>query len=236
MILTNNIADSLDDFFHTRQYREEPSVVQASARPVRRLGLALEPWPGMAEWAAASEIDALFIHRAWSLAPGVLPADIGVVSNHTGFDEQLTLGFSPRLADALGMSAISVLGQKEGRPCGMIGSVPSQTVAHYYKHVRDVFGGYEESHTCEQDRVTKVAVVGAMTKTLVHQASERGASVYITGQYRQPGRIGVLETGIGVVIVGHQRGEEWGLRALAGVLRERWSGLEVVLAPPHDSK
>jgi hypothetical protein len=32
-----------------------------------------------------------------------------------------------------------------------------------------------------------------------------------------------------VFVVGHRRSEEWGLRALAGVLRERWSALEVVL-------
>ncbi len=39
------------------------------------------------------------------------------------------------------------------------------------------------------------------------------------------------ETRNGAIAVGHRRSEEWGLRAIAGVLRERWSRLEVVLPP-----
>ena len=70
-----------------------------------------------------------------------------------------------------------------------------------------------------------------MTEALVHEASERGADVYITGQLRQPGRVAMLDTGIGVIAVGHKRSEAWGLRALAHVLRERWATLEVVLPP-----
>jgi putative NIF3 family GTP cyclohydrolase 1 type 2 len=236
MIQINRIAGFLEEYFHSRQFTDESPLIRDTSQPVRRLGLALEPWPDMATWAVENDLEALFLHRPWALALESLPEKIGIVSSHRGFDHQLTLGFNPRLADALGMSAISVLGRKEGRPCGMMGTVPTQQVAQYFRSVREVFGGYEEAHTCEQDSITKVAVVGAMNKTLVHQASDRGASVYITGEYRQPGRIGVLETGIGVVIVGHQRSEEWGLRALAGVLQERWAGLEIVLAPAHQTK
>lgn len=53
----------------------------------------------------------------------------------------------------------------------------------------------------------------------------------MTGQFRTSAAIAIQETGIGVVAVGHRRCEEWGLRALAGVMRERWAGLEVILAP-----
>ena len=86
-----------------------------------------------------------------------------------------------------------------------------------------------ESGVCRE--VSRVAVVGAMTDALVREAASRGADVYTTGQLRQPAQAAVLETGIGVVGVGHRRCEEWGLRALAGVLCERWSRLEVILPP-----
>jgi putative NIF3 family GTP cyclohydrolase 1 type 2 len=66
-----------------------------------------------------------------------------------------------------------------------------------------------------------------MNEMLVREAVERGVQVYITGQWRQPASESVTETGIGVIAVGHRRAEEWGLRALAGVLRERWVQLEV---------
>lgn len=236
MIETDSIAHFLDNYFQVQQYEDEKTIIRPASGRVQRLGVALEAWPGMAVWLTENKIDALFLHRPWPLDEQSLPEHMGIVSSHRGFDERLTLGFNPRLAEALGMTAISVLGKKEGRPCGMIGTVRMQSVTGYFHAVRHVFGGYEEAHTCEQDCVTRVAVIGAMNKSLVHQASERGASVYITGEYRQPGRIGVLETGIGVVIVGHRRSEEWGMRALAGVLRERWAGLEVILAPPYQAK
>lgn len=232
MILLDDVVASLDQFFVIERFPDEPGrLCRPSSRPIDRIGLALEPGPGLAKWVRDQQIDALFLHRTWSGTPLDLPNDVGIFSYHLPFDERLALGYNPRLAVALGMSEVEVLGKKQGHALGMIGDVRVRHVAEYFRIVRDVFGGYDEAHTPEQYAVTRVAVVGAMNKTLVHLAAARGADVYITGQYRQQGRVGVLETGIGVVIVGHARSEAWGLRALAGVLRERWAGLEVLLAP-----
>ena len=63
----------------------------------------------------------------------------------------------------------------------MLGDVPPQTVGAFYKSVSDTFGGREDARTCERNEVTRVAVVGAMTAELMHEASERGAEVYVTG-------------------------------------------------------
>ncbi len=68
-----------------------------------------------------------------------------------------------------------------------------------------------------------------MTDVLVREAKDRGANIYITGQLRQPAKLALEETGISCVAVGHKRSEEWGLRALAGLLRDRFSQLEVIL-------
>jgi hypothetical protein len=40
-----------------------------------------------------------------SCNPEQLEPDVGVISYHLAFDERLTLGFNPRLAEVLGMSA-----------------------------------------------------------------------------------------------------------------------------------
>lgn len=165
--------------------------------------------------------------RSGSIAP-----DVGVVAYHLPFDERLTLGFNPRLADVLGMSNIEVLGYKDGRPIGMIGTVPSQPFVAFQRQCSELFGGYEQTVPALHEPVACIAMVGAMTDALVHEASARGAEVYVTGQYRHPARGAVAATGIGVIEVGHRRSEAWGLRALAGMLRERWATLTVVL--PHN--
>lgn len=232
MITLETISRFLDHFFALDQFAEEQhSILQASAQPVKRLGLALEPWPGLSEWAQAQKLDAVFLHRARHLETGQLGEGVGVVAYHAPFDARLMLGFNPRLADALGMTDLEVLGYKQGRPLGMLGTVRPQTVAAFYRSVEHIFGGREDARTCERNEVDKVAVVGAMTGPLVHEASERGADVYITGQFRQPGRVAVLETGVGVITVGHRRSEEWGLRALSHVLQERFADLEIIAYP-----
>lgn len=231
MISPNNLANFLDQYLETARYADEmPLVRHQFSRSVQRLGLALEAWPGMGDWARAEKLDAVFLHRAFKLEPDALPDDIGVLASHLPFEEKLGLGYNPRLATALDMTHLETLGYRKGRPLGMLGRVPPQTVSAFYQSVKETFGGQDESRTCERNEVTKVAVVGAMTAELMHEASQRGAEVYITGQMRKSAKEAIVDTGLGMVIVGHQRSEQWALSAFANVLCERFCGLKIVLA------
>ncbi|HEY0606002.1 MAG TPA: Nif3-like dinuclear metal center hexameric protein [Herpetosiphonaceae bacterium] len=230
MISIEELAQFLDRFFAVERYGDDQGgIFRGTARPVRRLGLALEPWPALDEWAIDERLDAVFLHRPWQLQPWQLP-EIGVVAYHLAFDERLTIGFNPRLADALQISAIEALGEKADRPIGMIGAVPEQSFIGYANLINQVFGRHDEAQLPAEEHIRRVAVVGAMNDALVREAADRGAQIYVTGQYRQPAREAVRETGLGVIAIGHRRSEIWGLRALAGVIRERWSTIEVVVA------
>ncbi len=235
MLCLDELAQFLDRFFSVHRYSqaERGGVYLPSTRPLRRLGVALEPWAQLPQWVEQQRLDALFLHRPWKLQPGQLTQDIGVVSYHLPFDERLTLSFNLRLAEVLAMSALCVLGEKQGRAIGMIGDIPTQSFTNYCIYVDEVFAGLEEVRVGVHTELTRVAVVGAMTDALVREAAARDAQLYITGQLRQPACFAVRETGIGAIAVGHRRSEEWGLRAIAGVLRERWSRLEVVLPPTN---
>ncbi len=111
----------------------------------------------------------------------------------------------------------------------MIGGLARQDVARFGAVVAGVFGGVEAFGAGRRAELTSAVVVGAMTDALVREAASRGAGVYVTGQFRQPARLAVVETGIATVAVGHRRGELWGLRALAHLLAERWAGLRVLV-------
>ena len=208
---------------------EQAGVYLPSEREIKRLGMALEPPKNLQSWVKHERLDALFLHRPWRLEPNALPDGVGVLAYHLPFDDHLTLSFNPRLAAALGMRELEVLGVKEARRIGMIGDVSGKSAENIREEVEEIFGGLESSHLGPLTDVTRVAVVGAMNPGLIREASERGAGVYITGQYRKSARKAVDETGLSVLEVGHRRSELWGLRALAGTLRERWAGLTVVL-------
>lgn len=232
MLSLDELAQFLNQYFAVHRFGDDQGgVYRPSTRPIRRIGLALESWTQLSQWASHRHLDALFLHRPWKLEPEQLEPDVGVVSYHLAFDERLTLGFNPRLADALRIEDLEVLGEKEGRPIGMLGEIPTQSMMSYCSCLNEIFGGRDKVLAGVSGEVKRVAVVGAMTDALVREAALRKVDLYITGQLRQPAEAAVKETGISVVAVGHRRCEEWGLRALSGVLRDRYSKLQVVLPP-----
>ena len=83
----------------------------------------------------------------------------------------------------------------------------------------------------QKGEVTRACVVGAMRPALIYEAAERGAQVYLTGQYRKGAAQAVTEMGVSVFEIGHERSEVWGLRTLATTLREEFPNLKVVLRP-----
>ncbi len=207
-------------------------------KTLRRVGLLLEPTRDWLGWVVRERVDALFVHRPWEMGEtgqrALADAGIGVLSYHLAFDERLTTGFNPTLAAACGWGEPVLMAEKEGRPLGMVcalaGAVSFAAVA---RQVEEEFGGVEEVTPPAAGAGTLVsgaACVGAMNDKLVRAAHRARAGVYVTGQWRQPARAAVRETGIGVVAVGHARSEWWGLRVLARLLRqEAGSGVEVLV-------
>jgi len=242
-LIQNQMSTYLSAYFHTERYPidEQGGIWHPTTRPIHRLGLALEPDAGLLEWVSQGKPDALWLHRPWNLDLSALPTGVGVLTHHLPFDETLTLGYNLYLAGKLGLSNLEEIGYKQapGLPPRAIGMLGETTSADWFEKLTLEFEGKDGSNLLVEvlqqeishQTTTRIAVVGAMTEALVREAAERGATVYVTGQYRQPARRAVEETGIHVVEIGHRASEEWGLRSLAGVLRERWPQLETATYP-----
>ena len=243
-ILLNDIVNFLANEFTVDRYpdREQGGVFLPSSRPVRRLGLALEPFPELAGWAVNNQLDAVWLHRPWQLDLSTLPLDVGVIHNHLPFDEHLTMGYNVRLAAQFGVhNSLEPIGFKQAsretgeplpqRPIGMLFEADAQDVSKWIRRTEQLFGGCDRVEPGRQTAVGRVAVVGAMNDALIREAAGRGAGLYLTGQYRPSAQEAVAETGIAVVAVGHRRSEEWGLRTLARLLHERWPELTVATSP-----
>lgn len=214
-------------------FRAPADARAAAARPVARLGLALESWPSLRAWAAHEDLDAFFLHRPWRLRPDALGADVGVLYSHLPFDDHFTTGNNAPLAAALGFRTRELLGTKQGRRIGMLGDVDPLPAAEALARVTRVFGGTEAVELPDPARpVSRVAVVGAMNDALVREAAARGAGLYVTGQIRHPARAAVADTGLAIVAIGHARSERWGLDALAQIVGARWPALAVAVAGP----
>ena len=233
-IALHEIAAYLDQQLHAERHPDERSGALTATNPeVRRIGLALDP-ADVLPCLASEPLDALLLHRSWGYERLPLPRSLGVLAYHLPFDDHMTLGENPRLAGLLEMSSVEPLGERGVRVLGMIGDVAPGSPAELHDRVARLFGGLDDAVPARRDVVRRIAVVGAMTAAYIDEASRRGADVYLTGQLRAPARRAVLETGIGVIAVGHARAERSGLRGLAGLLRQRWPELEVVVCDPAD--
>jgi putative NIF3 family GTP cyclohydrolase 1 type 2 len=231
MISLEALAQFLDIFFKVESYNQDErgGIYLPTSRPINRLGLALDSQDNLYQSIKTLSLDALFLHRPWKLDIEKLPPDFGIISYHLPFDQLLTLGFNPHLADILNMSNLEILGEKQNRAIGMIGNTPNQTFTDLCNCINQIFGGYEQTQAATQIEVNKIAVVGAMTDLLVRDAASRGANVYITGQFRQPATRAIIDTQIGLISIGHERSETWGLRVLTNILQQQWSNLEIVI-------
>jgi putative NIF3 family GTP cyclohydrolase 1 type 2 len=229
------LADALDRLLGiSSETGERTHIVVRREAPVARLGLALEPWPGMEGWIRAERLDAVLLHRPWRLPIDALPADLGVVASHAPFDEHLGLGWNPRLAQRLELTAIQPLGGGPAVVAGMLGTLAPVRWGELLARIEAVFGGIEECLVVRRDPdalVTRMAVARAMTGDLVGEAARAGAGAYVTGQLRPPARPAVLATGISAVAVGHARAERWSLALLGDMLAAEWPDLRLDLAP-----
>lgn len=213
---------------------ERTHTVVRRDMPVQRLGLALEPWPGVDLWVRTERLDAILLHRPWRLPLQALPADLGVLASHAPFDEQLGLGWNPRLGEVLGIERLSPIGAAAPAPLGMVGRVAPVRWRVLLGRIEAIFGGIEDVLGGPADRdepIACVAVARAMTADLVGEAARAGARAYLTGQLRAPARTAVLATRMSAVAVGHGRAERWSLGLLAQLLAAEWPALQIEFAP-----
>lgn len=206
-------------------------VLVPASGAVRRIGLLLEPPADLGRWVRDRSLNALFLHRPWRADLAALPAGVGVVASHRGFDAHLTVGRNRWLAEALGLRDVREMAVADGVPRGMTGELAAPGWTPLLRAVEREMGGVERHRAPGHPAVTRVAVVGAMTDALVREADALGAQVYVTGQWRVPAERAVEETGVGVITTGHRASERWGVRMLARLLAERFPALETVLEP-----
>ncbi|MEZ0539003.1 Nif3-like dinuclear metal center hexameric protein [Fibrella arboris] len=236
-----DLAQFLEGEFQASRYpkNEQGGIYTPSDRAIHRLGVTLEPEADTGNWVRSNRLDALWMHRPWQLDLKSLPVDVGVVTHHLPFDESLTMGYNRPLATTLGLLSLDELGYKQQadesgillpkRAIGMIGNVPERTHDEWINLINAQFRGYDRVEAGANRSYKRVAVVGAMTDTLIREAHAHGVELYLTGAYRKAAQSAIAETGMSVMAIGHQRTEEWGLRALGNRVQERWPALEVVL-------
>jgi putative NIF3 family GTP cyclohydrolase 1 type 2 len=179
-----------------------------------------------------------FLHRPFTLDRRSVRRGTLVLSSHTSFDEILTTGWNPSLADRLQINvddSVCIQGYK-GDPERRIGLVgPISMVRDLLVHrTKEEFGEAELAYDGPSDEIRAVAIMNAFNEDEVQRvlaiALQHGWAaaddeapgkhiVYLTGQPRASGMDAAKALGMTVVCVGHRPAEDWGIRYIATQLR-----------------
>lgn len=219
---------------------------------INRIVLSITPTPGVYPFIDHTESHIAartlcFLHRPWQLDRRAVRGDTLVLSSHTSFDENLTVGWNPPLAARLGMSEenwFCVKGYK-GDPDRKIGIVGSVAVSRntILEQIQREFGQTELIHGGKSEEIRVVAIMNAFNEEevmrVLNMAQERAwvpdASfeargrhvLYLTGQPRESGMLAATALGLTVCCVGHRKAEEWGIHFMAAALRIAFSNVPV---------
>ena len=201
--------------------------------PISHLTLALDARALGTTAESEPESAAVFLHRPFDLPAGVW-ANAPVFASHRGLDAHLSVGWNPALQKNLSLKDVVLLwrdgDQNTAHPIGIVGDLKQAASFHQLLNgLSLVFGGMEAALINGQNRISRLAVVGAMTPDLIRQASASGAQGYLTGQVRDVARSEAERLGVAVYATGHKRAEIWGLKQLARELKESFPDLQTVV-------
>jgi hypothetical protein len=209
-VTLQQIADFLSARTNRRGYEHVSEVWRAGARPVQRLGVALELLAGM----DTDGLDALLLQRPFRLPPDALPG-AGILVIRGALEAHLTMGYNPALAEALGIGTPRPV-QREGEIVGMTGWLAEpEPWDQWEARVQGEFGGLEASAAHGVRDVAHVAVMNGMHERLIVEMADAGIDTYLTSAIRVSGSAAAAERHMALIAPGETRVERWGLRRLA---------------------
>lgn len=188
-----------------------------------------------------------FLHRPFTLDRRSVRRGTLVLSSHTSFDENLTVGWNTVLSERLQMNvddSICLQGYKGDpeRKIGILG--PVMMLRDLLLHrIREEFGEAELAHDGLSDEIRAVAIMNAFHEDEVQRVLEIALQhgwanaddeapgkhiLYLTGQPRVAGLEAAKVLGMTVACVGHRPAEDWGIRYLAMQLRNEFPGARVI--------
>ena len=199
-----------------------------------------------------------FLHRPWSLDRKAVPRGALVLASHVSFDAHLTVGWNVALAARLDIDvddAKCVQGYKGDpeRKIGLVGKlntpVPLSAITRLIQCQFDGAGelhhsqgeAFDETLSYPQSIIDVIAIMNAfhgeevervvsVARDLLLTSSDAiGPRVlYLTGAAREHGLASAKEANMPVLCVGHRACEEWGIKYLTQMTRERWPALDVI--------
>jgi dinuclear metal center YbgI/SA1388 family protein len=244
MARIEDLIAALDELLDPGGYADlGPNGLQVpGAREVTRVVTGVSAQRQLIERAVELDAQLVLVHHGlfWDFQPtGLTPVlaerlrplfkhDINLAAYHIPLDAHAELGNNALLAEALGCSEHEPFGDYHGRPIGRKGTFPGGITVHELRErVRAATHREPLIQGSGPERLRAIGIVSGSAADVLSQALDEGLDAFLTGEPREHVMADAQESGIHFIAAGHYATETFGVRALGGLLAERF-GIEHV--------
>ena len=153
---------------------------------------------------------------------GLIESRTALYAVHLPLDGHAEVGNAAILARKCGVRALEPFRDYRGSPTGCMGEVPATPLQGLRESLAEVLGGQVRVVPGGPEQVTRVGVVTGSGGSGLWDAQAAGLDVLITGEATHHHSIDARELGVSLLLGGHYATEVWGVRAVAGLLEDRF--------------
>ena len=240
------LISALDDLLDPAAFADLcPNGLQVpGALEVIRVVTGVSAQRQLSERAVALGAQLVLVHHGlfWDFQPtGLTPVlaerlrplfkhDINLAAYHLPLDAHPELGNNALLARALGCEHLEPFGEHRGVPIGRRGAFPGGIpLPELRARVRATTHRDPLIQGSGPERIRTIGIVSGSAADMLPQAVAAGLDAFLTGEPREHVMADARESGIHFIAAGHYATETFGVRALGGLLAERF-GVEHVFA------
>jgi dinuclear metal center YbgI/SA1388 family protein len=162
--------------------------------------------------------DARVIGQKQKRLKQLLSHDISLFAYHLPLDAHPSLGNNAQLAQRLGFELLEKFGDENLACLGQVSDTSIQTLAQLSTHVETCLGRTPMVIGDVMHSVEKIAWCTGAAHSMLQQAIDAGATVFISGEISEPTVHLAREAGIAYMACGHHATERYGVQALGDMI------------------
>ena len=233
------VVGFLDEYLGVKDFPDYPNALNGlqveGAERVARFAVAVDASAAVIE-SVRAWADLLIVHHGlfWDgLKPLTGPhfrrirllveSGTAVYAAHLPLDGHPEVGNAAVLARALGIASPEPFGEYRGTHIGCRGILPATPLADLAAALSALTGDPVRTLPGGPDTVTEVGIVTGGGASMVGGAADAGLDVLITGEASHHHAIQAAEAGVSVLLAGHYATEVWGVKAIRGLLEDRFA-------------
>ena len=231
----------LDTLLEADQYDDyAPNGLQVEGKPnIKTLALGVSASLKLFQESEKKSADAVLVHHGLLWNARHLPRIKGIFKNrlkyllekemslmayHLPLDGHKKWGNNIMIARRLGLKKTSFFASHGKRKIGIIGQLTNPLSFNaMHKKLNSLFGQVTAQYCYGSQKIRKVAIVSGGAAKDFQEAIDKGADIFITGEYGEPVQEIAREAEKSFISCGHYATERFGLLELEKVLKKKFS-------------